>query len=195
MNKIRTYPNVIWITLVILASAVVVWVTGMMIYASISDFLDGDGLDLDTGGLLTLIFFVLAFLFMIFSMWEGVSYYACYVVFDDEGVRIVRPLRLYKVHYTWSALKGYSQSEYIIGKRGGSDSDYDSFYSSSSIIIYTLDDKAYEIVKLYNWKFDEVQPELKKSGIKYLGYEAFRRGWLFRQYRFLEKGVRSNYED
>lgn len=195
MTKTRTYPNVIWVTTVLLVSTVVVVMTGAIIYAAIADLIDGGDIDLDGGALVALVFFVLAFIYMAYLMLASVSVYTCYVVFDNEGMRIVRPLLFHKVHYTWSAIKGYSQSEYVISKYQAPTSSDDCFYACSSIVVYTLDDKAYEIVRLYNWKYDSAEPELKKNGVHYLGYESFRRNWLFRQYRFLEKGVRSNYGD
>jgi hypothetical protein len=159
----RTFPNVFWILvnliLILFLSAVVVFMTFAFLKNS-------------NYGILFPLILVLSILVVIYIQ---LSNHFSFVIINQDGIRIVQPLKLKKINLKWENIKGYSTSEFWYGKN---------LYKSKSFIIYSKTKEATEIIKLYNLKFDETVSSLKNYQIQQLGSEPYQTGIWKRKYKF-----------
>ncbi len=85
-------------------------------------------------------------------------------------------LKTTKIEY--NDIKGFSKSEVYFGRY---------LWKSKSIIIYTKTNKTFEILNNYNSSYVKFELELKKRKIKCYGFEEYKTGWYFREYKFSGK--------
>jgi hypothetical protein len=74
------------------------------------------------------------------------------------------------------AILGFSDSEIEIGR----------FRKKiKTIIIYTKDNEAFELIKYNYMNFNQIRDSLQR--FEYLGYEPYQTGWMFRKYKFINE--------
>lgn len=89
-----------------------------------------------------------------------------YVKVNEDGMKVIYPLKFKSSFLEWDKVKGYSRSGYYYGGKLN--------LKSKSLIIYLKSGEKHEIIKLYNSGFPAFQNQLSKFNIKSLGYEGFR---------------------
>ncbi|MDP2161958.1 MAG: hypothetical protein Q8K02_15870 [Flavobacterium sp.] len=70
---------------------------------------------------------------------------------------------------------GYSKSEVFFGKYS---------WKSKSVVIYFKSGKTSEILSSFVSGIEDLEKELKRRKVKYLGFEDYNTGWFFREYKF-----------
>lgn len=88
-----------------------------------------------------------------------------YTIANEEGIKIIYPMKFRSFFISWNNIKGYSKSDYYYGGRLN--------LESKSLIIYTRSKEIHEIIKLYNFDFQNFQSKIRNFDIVCFGYEGF----------------------
>jgi hypothetical protein len=180
MKTIRTYPNIFWIAFNLFIAFFVLWFSMNILFAvlqiQLPIFLKFNKTDSEGDGIVLL--FILLLILVSAYQFYILSYRTCYILFHENGVTLIKPLKAEIKFFKWQELKGFSTSQICYKLRSGT------VWSSDSVVIYTAD-RAFEIIKIYNFRFKIVEKKLNECNVKYLGFEAFRTGFIVRKYKFL----------
>ena len=170
MIKHSTFPNPIWILFQLMF---------MLAMLGVGFFT----LSLTLKGLNVILILVVLFqLAVFFLLYVQLANHFTFVHVKENGIRIVQPLRLKNVFLSWDEIHGFSTSQIHFGNRGGT-------FKSKSFIIYSKRNTVFEIIKIYNFRFDSVLHSLKKFPIKKLGTESYDTGFWKRKYRFKQNEI------
>lgn len=163
MSKLKTFPNVFWITINIL---IVIFFLSLTVFMGFV-FLKNKNIAI----LIPLLFMLLlAIMFYI-----QLSNHFVYISRNEVGIKINQPLKFKFVKLNWNQLKGYSVSEIWFGKN---------LFCSKSFIIYSNDERVFEIIKICNFGFNEMLLSFNDKKIYYLGKEPYDTGFYSRKYMF-----------
>lgn len=88
-----------------------------------------------------------------------------YTIANEEGIKIIYPMKFRSFFISWNDIKGYSKSDYFYGGR--------LHLKSKSLIIYTKSKEIHEIIKLYNFDFQNFQSKIRNFNIICFGHEGF----------------------
>ena len=121
-------------------------------------------------------FVMIVFLFLFLSFLRSTFVDSITIQLYENSIEVNRFLGYKRRTYDSEEVLGYSNSEVEIGR---------SRIKSKSIILYTKDDNAYELIK-YNYRnFKQIESGLMKY--PNLGYEPYKTGLYFREYRYKNK--------
>jgi len=180
MKRIRTYPNIFWIAFNLFIAFFVFWFSMNILFAVLQiqlpillKFNKGES---GADGII----FLFIFLLILISIYQFyiVSYRTSYVIFHENGIALIKPLRAKVKFYTWQEIKGFSTSQICYNLRS------EPVWCSDSVVIYTNDKEVFEIIKVYNFRFNIVEKKLKEYNVNYLGFEPFKSGFIVRKYKF-----------
>ncbi|MCG2611994.1 hypothetical protein LZZ90_10795 [Flavobacterium sp. SM15] len=163
MTEIRTFPNVFWIAINVVIT---------LFFFSLTVFLTSVYLKDKNSVILFPIFFLFFFSVLFFYQ---LSNHFVYISKDEHGITITQPLKFKIVKLDWGQIRGYSISEVWFGKN---------LHSSKSFVIYTIDKKIFEIIKICNFRFDKMLLSFDNNKIPNLGYEPYQTGVYKRKYKY-----------
>jgi len=90
-------------------------------------------------------------------------------------INILQPLKFKIVRLKKEEIIGYSTSKVYFGRN---------LFYLKTFIIYTDTKEIFEIIKIYNFNFDNLVELLKKSNIKSLGKEPYQTAIYKRKYKY-----------
>lgn len=108
---------------------------------------------------------VIPFVALTIFAFYAVSNRMNYAVANKRGLKIIFPMKFKSVFLEWTEIRGYSKSDYYYGGKPS--------FKSKSIVIYARSQEIYEIIKLYNFDFQNFQTNLRKFNIICFGHEGF----------------------
>ena len=127
-------------------------------------------------GLLIGALLYMSFIFLIiFHLTYFFTFYFKSLSIKDKNLSIFELNKFKVTKLKPNEIKGYSKSEVYFGKY---------MWKSKSIIIYSKNGIKYEFVSVFITKLNELENEMKRNRIKYLGFEDYQTGWFYRKYKF-----------
>lgn len=160
-KTLKTRPNIFWIGFVIFLLIFLVAYTSIFVFFFYSLFSE----EANRSNSYVFLFPIFLFSSMTFFAIYIVSNRMNYAVATVNGLKIIFPMKLKSVFLQWTDIKGYSKSDYFYGGKPA--------FKSKSIVIYTRSKRIYEIIKLYNFDFQNFQTNLRKFNIICFGHEVF----------------------
>jgi hypothetical protein len=97
---------------------------------------------------------------------------------NTDDILFYQVMKFKFVNIRLKDIKGYSNSEISYGRIPFN-------YTTKSIVIYIKDGNKFELIKLFNYNFDNFKKELKDNKIKYLGKEQYQSGIFKRKYKYI----------
>lgn len=129
----------------------------------------------DSGFVLSAIVFSVFLGYFIFHLGYFFCFYFKYVSLNENELSIFELNKLKTTKVNLDQISGYSKSEVYFGKYA---------WKSKSIVIYFKSGGISEILRSFVSGIDDLEKELKRNKVKYLGFEHYNTGWFFRQYKF-----------
>jgi len=187
-----TYPNPFYIGLVLICGLFFL-IPGIIVICIIfnvplpfsKETTPSEKMVLDTGELFVAIFLISAFLYASFKAFYYLVHGWCNASINQNLITFVSPLKAQMKSFEWNDIKGYSTSQDIVRYRWGI------LWYCDSIVVYTKNNEIFEFIKLFNFRFGVIEKHLKANGVKYFGFEQFRKkATIFilnfqREYKFL----------
>lgn len=133
---------------------------------------------IDLDFILPALIFVLFISFFTFQFGYGFSSNFKVVSLSINKISIFELDKLKVTKVNFDEILGYSNSKVYFGKHT---------WKSKSIVIYFKSGKTSEILSSFVSGVDELEKELKKGKVKYLGFEHYNTGWFFRKYKFTKQ--------
>lgn len=121
------------------------------------------------------IIFVLFIGFFTFQFGYVFCFYFKWVSLIDNKISIFELNKLKTTTFILDEISGYSKSEVYFGKYA---------WKSNSLVIYFKSGKTSEILSSFVSGVDDLDKEFKSRKVKYLGFEDYKTGWFFREYKF-----------
>lgn len=131
---------------------------------------------IDTNIIFSGIIFLLFIGYFTFHLIYFFSFYFKYALVKENTILIFELKRLTTTKIHFSEIKGYSKSEVFFGLH--------SSWKNSSIIVYSNSNQTFEFVNCFIFNLNDLEKELKRQKVKYLGKESYKTGWFFRKYDF-----------
>lgn len=129
----------------------------------------------DSGFVLSAIVFSVFLGYFIFHLGYFFCFYFKYVSLTEKEISIFEVNKLKTTKANLDEILGYSKSEVFFGKYS---------WKSKSIVIYFKSGKTSEILSSFVSGIEDLEKELKRRKVKYLGFEDYNTGWFFREYKF-----------
>ena len=145
------------------------------LFLVIIKFIDKPKSNIDSGFIISAVVFSLFICYIIFHLGYFFCFYFKWVSIFERNISIFELNKLKKTEVDFNEILGYSKSEVYFGKHA---------WKSKSIVIYFKSGKTSEILSSFVSGVDELEKELKRKKVKYLGFEHYNTGWFFRQYKF-----------
>jgi hypothetical protein len=163
MKIARTFPNIFWITINL---SVLFFFVALVISMIVAISKNGQFL------IVLPALFILTFSILFYYQFSN---HFSYVILNENEIQIYQPLRFKHICLTFKEIDGYSTSEVSFGKN---------LFSSKSFILYPKFGNEIEIIKIFNFNFNEVLKSLDKTNILKYGPEPYKTGILKRKYKF-----------
>lgn len=112
---------------------------------------------------------------IIFHLTYFLSFYFKFLIIYDTEISIFELNKLKMTNYMLNEIEGYSKSEVYFGRH---------MWKSKSIVIYFKNGMKSEIVNVFVTNLTDLEKELKKNKIKNFGFESYKTGWFYREYKF-----------
>lgn len=145
------------------------------IFFSVIKFQEKSSSSIDSGFIISAIVFSLLMVYLIFHLGFFFCFYFKWVFINDNRISIFELNKFKNTTVDFKEISGYSKSEVYFGRYA---------WKSKSIVIYFKSGKTSEILGSFVSGVDDLENELKKRKVKYLGFEYYNTGWFFRQYKF-----------
>lgn len=129
----------------------------------------------DSGFVLSAIVFSVFIGYFIFHLGYFFCFYFKYVSLTEKEISIFELNKLKTTKANLDEILGYSKSEVFFGKYS---------WKSKSVVIYFKSEKTSEILSSFVSGVEDLEKELKRRKVKYLGFEDYNTGWFFREYKF-----------
>lgn len=119
--------------------------------------------------------FILFIGFLTFQFGYDFCFYLKVVILCNKKISIFELNKLKATKFNLDEILGFSKSEVYFGRYA---------WKSKSIVIYFKSGKTSEILSSFVSGIDDLEKELKSRKVKYLGFEDYKTGWFFREYKF-----------
>lgn len=172
--KKKFYPKLIFPLLNVL---VILFFVSMISFF-VKNLIENISLKLDFWTLLGSLFFLSFVGLVIFHLTYFLSFYFKFIVINDNEISIFELNKLKMTKSILNEIEGYSKSEVYFGRH---------LWKSKSIVIYFKNGIKSEIVNVFVSNLTDLEKELKKNRIKNFGFESYKTGWFFREYKFRKK--------
>lgn len=161
-KTISTRLNYYWVCVVSFQLLFLVAYTGFFSYLMIKIFV----VEIEKSNSAYLLFIpIILFSFLTIIAFITVASRMNYTIANEEGIRIIYPMKFRSFFISWNDIKGYSKSDYFYGGR--------MHLKSKSLVIYTKSKEIHEIIKLYNFDFQNFQSKIRDFDIICFGQEGF----------------------
>lgn len=185
MKYERTYPNVLWILFATIPCLFIIWfsvsILVVLLHIQVPFLLQpkGEAEPLEVEVLLMTVVMMTAFILLGVKGLISISRNCCWVIVRNEQLLITYPFKLRRKKVLLRHIRAYTTSQYCIGKR---DFDSSALWCSDSVVIYTVADEVFEVVKLYHWNFKMVERVLQAANTHNYGFESYKwKGWFFKR--------------
>ncbi|WP_333694441.1 hypothetical protein [Flavobacterium sp.] len=145
------------------------------LFLGVVKFIDKPKSHIDLGFIISAIVFSLFIGYVIFHLGYFFCFYFKYASLNENVLSIFELNKLKTTKVNLDQISGYSKSEVYFGRYT---------WKSKSIVIYFKLGKTSEILSSFVSGVDDLEKELKKRKVKYLGFEHYNTGWFFREYKF-----------
>jgi hypothetical protein len=175
MKIIRTYPNLLWLILnfvFLIFFGILIFIFISILFNIKTYFIINDPNRFWT--VFPLIF--TTFIFVYF--YNQLSNHFTFARLNTDDISFYQIMKFKILNISLKEIKGYSNSEISYGRIPIN-------YTTKSIVIYTKDGNQFELIKLFNYNFDNFTKELKDNKIKYLGKEHYQSGIYKRKYKYI----------
>jgi hypothetical protein len=175
MKIVRTYPNLLWLIL----NFVFLIFFGILIFIFISVLFNFKTYFIINDpnrfwAVFPLIFATFIFVYFYYQL----SNHFTFARLNTNDISFYQVMKFKFVNIRLKDIKGYSNSEISYGRIPLN-------YTTKSIVIYIKDGDQFELIKLFNYNFDNFTKELKDNKIKYLGKEQYQSGIYKRKYKYI----------
>lgn len=164
MTNNRTFPNVLWILVHLLLILFVATVAVFMIMA------------ISKNKNFAILFPLMLDILVLMLLSIQLSKQFIFTAVGESGITLFQPLKFKKVTFGWNEIKGYSTSQIYYGNN---------LYKSKTFIVYSKTEEAFEVIKLFNFKFEQTLASLEQYPIQKLGSEPYQTGILNRKYKYI----------
>lgn len=163
MKSTKTYPNILWLTI----NFMFLTIFGILILVCLEWIFEFIGFFKNSNqnkiGMLILLFLVSSiFLYLYYQL----ANHFTFAKINSSEITLFQLLKLKILKLKFSEIYGYSKSEISYGRVPLN-------YCSKSLIIYSIKNNPFEIIKLFNVNFENFETALKKTEITYLGKEQY----------------------
>lgn len=154
-----------------------IFITGFFyfLFLGIVKFIDKPKSHIDSGFIISAIVFSLFIGYIIFHLGYFFCFYFKYISLTENEISIFELNKLKIAKFNVDEILGFSKSEVYFGKYA---------WKSKSLVIYFKSGKTSEILSSFVSGVDDLEKELKSRKVKYLGFEYYKTGWFFREYKF-----------
>lgn len=161
-KTIRTRLNYYWVSFVSFLLVFFVAYTGFLIYLMIMTFV----VEIEKSNSAYFFFVpILLFSYLTIMAIMVVAGRMNYAIANEQGIKIIYPMKFRSFFISWNHIKGYSKSDYFYGGNLN--------LQSKSLIIYTRSKEIHEIIKLYNFDFQDFQKKIRNFDVICFGHEKF----------------------
>lgn len=115
-------------------------------------------------------------LFLLFTFMKSMFLDTINIYLKEDSIELSRFLGYQHQVLRNNEIRGFSDSEIELGR---------SRRKVKSLIIYTNNNEAFELIRYNYLNFEEIRDRLNR--FEYLGEEPYQTGWMYRKYKFTDE--------